>query len=121
MADCMMFPKDWHDFIKDYSFIDSEHVYTNGSELIQVLRVTQLIEHLLKEQETVEHAKEILCANGWEKMRFPEGTIGKWDDPEIVRCKDCWKREYDNCPFYDSFDYKPADDWFCADGEKERW
>ena len=51
MADCMMFPKDWHDFIKDCSFIDSEHVYTNGSELIQVFRVTQLIEHLLKEQD----------------------------------------------------------------------
>lgn len=51
MADCMMFPNDWHDFIKDYSFIDSEQVYTNGSELIQVFRVIQLIEHLLKEQE----------------------------------------------------------------------
>lgn len=35
-----------------------------------------------------------------------------------VTCKDCWKREYDNCPFYESFDYKPADDWFCADGVK---
>lgn len=53
MADCMMFPKDWHDFIKDCSFIDSKQVYTNGSELIQVFRVTQLIEHLLKEQEGI--------------------------------------------------------------------
>ena len=58
MADCMMFPNDWHDFIKDYSFIDSEQVYTNGSELIQVFRITQLIEHLLKEQEAVEPKKE---------------------------------------------------------------
>lgn len=53
MADCMTFPNDWHDFIKDYSFIDSKQVYTNGSELIQVFRVIQLIEHLLIEQEAV--------------------------------------------------------------------
>lgn len=53
MPDCMMFPSDWRDFIKDYSFIDTEHIYTNGSELIQVLRVNQLIEHLLKEQEPI--------------------------------------------------------------------
>lgn len=35
---------------------------------------------LLKEQNTVNHAKEVLCKNGWETMRFPEGTIGKWDN-----------------------------------------
>ena len=48
MSDCMIFPEDWHDFLKDYSFDDSEEVYTNGSRLIQVYRVEQLIEHLLE-------------------------------------------------------------------------
>ena len=82
---------------------------------------------LLKEQETVEHAKEILCANGWEKMRFPEGTIGKWDDPDIVRCKDCKYRsektythgitnkEVFVCQIND---LAKEPDWFCADGER---
>lgn len=51
MAYCMEFPDDWHDFLKSNQFIDSKEVYTNGSELIQVYRVEQLIEHLLKEQE----------------------------------------------------------------------
>ena len=37
--------------------------------------------------------------------------------PEVVRCKDCWKRDHDNCPFYDTLDFKPDDEWFCADGE----
>lgn len=54
MADCMMFPEDWNDFLNDYSFDDSQEVYTNGSRLIPVFRVEQLIEHLLKEQEPVE-------------------------------------------------------------------
>lgn len=55
MPDCMMpFPEDWHDFLKDYSFDDSQEVYTNGSRLIPAFRVEQLIEHLLKAQEAVE-------------------------------------------------------------------
>ena len=94
-----MFPKDWRDFLKDYSFIDSEQVYTNGSELIQVFRVEQLIEHLLKEQKP---------------------------QPEIVRCKDCRFRqsrvfriidgkECNLCEMVNG--YKPAD-WFCADGKR---
>ena len=76
---------------------------------------------LLKEQETVEHAKEVLCKNGWEKMRFPEGTIGKWDDPEIVRCKDCKHGEKCNeiylCGKARGFGIAHDPSWFCADGE----
>lgn len=40
------------------------------------------------------------------------------EQPEIVRCKDCWKREFDNCPFNEFCGFKPDDDWFCADGER---
>ena len=45
MSDCMMFPKYWAKFIEDYSFEDKEEVYTNGSMLIPVFRVEQMIEH----------------------------------------------------------------------------
>ena len=45
MADVMEFPKYWEDFIKDYSFKDDQHIYTNGSELIPVSRVMQMVEH----------------------------------------------------------------------------
>lgn len=45
MADSMMFPREWEKFIEDYSFTDSEEVYTNGSELVPVFRVEQMIEH----------------------------------------------------------------------------
>ena len=37
---------------------------------------------------------------------------------ELVRCKYCWKREFDNCPFNEHLGYKPEDDFFCADGER---
>lgn len=79
MADCMMFPNDWHDFLKDYSFIDSEHVYTNGSELIQVFRVAQLIEHLLKEQDAVEPEIEGGGSTWWYVCGECRGAIDKAD------------------------------------------
>lgn len=40
------------------------------------------------------------------------------DRPEIIRCKECWKRNLDNCPFYDITDTIAPDEWFCPGGEK---
>lgn len=48
MAECMMFPDDWAKFLEDYSFLDSEEVYTNGSRLIPTFRVEQMMEHYLR-------------------------------------------------------------------------
>ena len=50
MGDVMNFPKEPKDFIESYSFRDIERVYTNGSELIPVFRVKQMLEHYLPEQ-----------------------------------------------------------------------
>lgn len=45
MAECMWMPDSWEEFIEDFSFIDGKEVYTNGSELIAVFRVKQMVEH----------------------------------------------------------------------------
>lgn len=49
MANCIKFPKSILDFINECSFKDSEEVYTNGSELIQVFRVIQALEYYAPE------------------------------------------------------------------------
>ena len=55
---------------------------------------------------------------------FPYEMVGKVlnllkEQPEIVRCKDCWKRgSYYDCMCYGSGMDK-NDDWFCADGEQK--
>lgn len=36
--------------------------------------------------------------------------------PEIIRCKDCAKREY--CRTSTVWAVPPGDDWFCADAER---
>ena len=43
--DSMEFPNDIKDFIKNYSFKDKEERYTNGSMLIPVFRVKQMLEY----------------------------------------------------------------------------
>jgi hypothetical protein len=42
------------------------------------------------------------------------------DAAPVVRCKNCWKLGYDNCPLDDYFDSHPKEpDFFCAAGEPE--
>lgn len=49
MNECMDFPSNILDFLHSYSFRDEEEIYTNGSELIQVFRVIQALEHYVPE------------------------------------------------------------------------
>ena len=49
MTDVMKFPKTIEEFINNNSFNDVEEVYTNGSQLIQVFRVEQALEHYEQE------------------------------------------------------------------------
>lgn len=45
MGDKMQFPETFEKFAKEYGFKDDKEYYTNGSDLIQVYRVKQWIEH----------------------------------------------------------------------------
>lgn len=46
----MIFPENWKDFLGDYCFEDREKIYTNGSQLIPVFRVVQMVEHYFLEK-----------------------------------------------------------------------
>lgn len=45
MATMMDFPKTVDEFLKHYSFKDKKELYTNGSDLIPVFRVEQMLNH----------------------------------------------------------------------------
>jgi hypothetical protein len=49
MADTMNYPKTMKEFIDEFSFKDSEEIYTNGVELVPVVRVEHAFEHYSKE------------------------------------------------------------------------
>lgn len=69
MGDCMSYPEKPMDFIKDYSFADRKEVYTNGSELVSVFRVEQMVEHYMTRwipvtERRPEDEQEVLCTDG---------------------------------------------------------
>lgn len=45
MGDCMTFPATFEEFAEKYKIVDTEEIYTNGTELIPIFRVKQWLEH----------------------------------------------------------------------------
>ena len=45
MGEIMEFPETIEEFIEQYSFKDEKQIYTNGSVLLPVFRVKQMIDH----------------------------------------------------------------------------
>lgn len=60
--------------------------------------------------------EELRKAISYDRNQYEKGYKDR--DAEIVRCKDCWKREFDNCPFYEYSMLVQDDDFFCSDGER---
>ena len=58
MSEEMKFPDTLDEFIKQYSFIDKEQIYTNGSELIHVFRIKQWEEHKKQENQSLKKQLE---------------------------------------------------------------
>ena len=75
---------------------------------------------LLKEQDKLLRKQQkgidkLCCDIAYLKHRFYEKT-------EIVRCKDCKKRNTIHCPVRNTvtnIDKSFADNWFCKDGERK--
>ena len=44
-GDVMVFPKTVEEFMEKYKIVDTEHVYTNGAELVPIFRMKQWFEH----------------------------------------------------------------------------
>lgn len=60
--------------------------------------------------------------DGWVITTEVNGLEVRLHEPkELVLCKNCWKRDLDNCPMKFYWDSHPAeDDCFCAMGEYRR-
>ena len=83
MSDAMMFPETIEEYIDQYKFIDTDQIYTNGSELIQVFRVMQWVEHeRALDAEPIRHGKWIIIGN-WKKDKRDSGYL------PIFKCSCC--------------------------------
>lgn len=137
MCDCMEFPKTVDEFMENYKIIDSEQIYTNGTELVPIFRMKQWFEHLavrkFQPMECIGIGEGAAYRQGWndaiDAIMENESSV---DVVEIVRCKDCKHRptgeERDDLEFPDDkcpckcedywYSWKPSDNWFCGNGER---
>lgn len=46
MADMMTFPDTVEEFMEQYKMVDTEHIYSNGTEFVPIFRMKQWFEHL---------------------------------------------------------------------------
>ena len=90
-GDVMSFPPSWEDFAEQYSFNDSDEVYTNGSRLMQLCRVEQMVKHYFAEPLT---------------------------RPMVTRCRDCKHLvaypDAKYCAGLSSAFFEVSDEDFCA-------
>lgn len=45
-GEMMKFPETVDEFMESYKIVDTEQIYTNGSELVPIFRMKQWFEHL---------------------------------------------------------------------------
>lgn len=94
-AESMRFPETVDEFMEQYKIVDTEQVYTNGTELVPIFRMQQWFEHL----PAADVRPVVLCKDCRHR------------DPEDNKC-DCGQLERAGCVF-------PVDDnYWCAHGEK---
>jgi hypothetical protein len=89
MNEQMEFQNNIDEFIKQYSFIDKEQIYTNDSELIPVFRIKQWIEYKNK-------GIDELIKKYEEEMNIYTSEINHWTD-ERKNSKDSNYNEYCMC------------------------
>lgn len=62
MSDLMTFPNTVEEFMEQYKIVDTEHVYTNGVEMVPIFRMQQWFDHVHNaDAAPVVHAHRVHC------------------------------------------------------------
>ena len=138
MADCMNFPDTVEEFMEQYKVVDTEQVYTNGTEFVLIYRMKQWFEHLQSAQPDVpdtnvgdmisrQAAKQelykMLHDCFWADDEEQDAVAVTLDNlpsiqPEIIQCKDCIRYHEPSCLMaYDGKEWS-EDHGFCHAGER---
>ena len=113
MNEQMGFPKTIKEFIDDYSFKDKEEIYTNGSQLIQVFRVEQALDHYYQPYKDIEEELGIDLPKLFDCIRSGKGIWKRkyGDGNELINtrcmltCEFGYWRVYDKETIYELKDY----------------
>ena len=76
MADMMTFPETVEEFMEQYKVTDTEHIYSNGMELVPIFRMKQWFAH-----------KPERVRGKWKKTYLDHEAFG--ERPSIFYCSVC--------------------------------
>lgn len=89
MADMMTFPDTVEEFMEQYKITDTEHIYTNGTELVPIFRMRQWFDHKSEPhwipcserlpQKTGEYLVTKISI-GWNYEEYTENDVAYWDN-----------------------------------------
>ena len=84
MSECMTFPDTVEEFMDSYKIVDTEQVYTNGTEMVPIYRMRQWFQH------------------------EPERKKGKWlEMAGDLQCSECGATYHDLYPDYSDTKFCP--------------
>jgi len=142
MADMMTFPDTVEEFMEQYKIVDTEQIYTNGTELIPIFRMRQWFEHLKPCEDAVSRKAVIDAIDEWKEACAGSGHKETVSDIKLIRkdfielppvtpapihCKDCKHSHMTSdgklCKYCDMFElmemYVDAD-FFCGYAERRK-
>ena len=122
MGDMMTFPETVEEFMEQYKITDTEHVYTNGVEMVPIFRMKQWFDHQKSSQNVPnydfisrkaaievidavfpvdpmksEYAQGIACGAALAKTYVEQMPPAH---SEIIRCEDCGWSDKRGCALY---------------------
>lgn len=102
MGESMNFPDNPMDFISDYSFEDKKKIYTNGSMLVPLFRVEQMVEHYIPRwipvKERLPEEDEYVIITGTDGIAYIDiFSYGFADIDDVEPCFYRWNDEYGQC------------------------
>ena len=87
MGEVMMFPETVDEFMEQYKEVDSQHVYSNGTEYVPIYRMRQWFDHCGNE---VRHGRWMPTIDGIEQCS--ECLKAKMSNAEWKYCPNCGAR-----------------------------
>lgn len=97
MSECMTFPDTVEEFMDSYKIVDTEQVYTNGTEMVPIYRMRQWFQHEPerkkgKWQITDAYPHNVYCSEC--HTRFAQTHWAVWEDGSLPRnfCPNCGAR-----------------------------
>ena len=94
MSECMTFPDTVEEFMDSYKIVDTEQVYTNGTEMVPIYRMRQWFEHEPERKKgewqiTDAYPHNVYCSEC--HTRFAQTHWAVWEDGSLPRnfCPNC--------------------------------